>query len=63
MKSLLKYFRGYRKEAFSAPFFKILEAVFELLVPFVVARIIDVGIANGDRGYIVKMCGVLVDFR
>ena len=60
MKSLLKYFRGYRKEAFSAPFFKILEAVFELLVPFVVARIIDVGIANGDRGYIVKMCGVLV---
>lgn len=60
MRNLLKYFRGYGKEAFCAPFFKILEAVFELLVPFVVARIIDVGIPSGDKVYIVKMCGVLV---
>ncbi len=60
MKSLLKYFRGYGREAICAPFFKILEAVFELLVPFVVASIVDVGIPSGDRGYILKMCGVLV---
>ena len=57
---LLKYFRGYRAEAFSAPFFKILEAAFELMVPFVVAAIIDNGISTGDRGYILKMCGVMI---
>ena len=60
MKNLLKYFRGYTLEAFTAPFFKILEACFELLVPFVVAAIIDNGIPDGDRGYILKMCGVLI---
>lgn len=60
MKNLLKYFGGYRVEAFSAPFFKIIEAVFELLVPFVVAAIIDNGIPSGDKPYIFKMCGVLV---
>lgn len=60
MKNLLQYFKGYGREAFCAPFFKILEAVFELLVPFVVAAIIDAGIPSGDNGYILKMCGVLV---
>ena len=60
MKNLLPYFKGYRREAFSAPFFKIIEAVFELLVPFVVAAIIDNGINTGDKPYIYKMCGVLV---
>lgn len=60
MKNLLKYFKGYSLEAFSAPFFKILEAVFELLVPFVVAAIIDNGIPAGDKPYIYKMCGVLI---
>ena len=60
MKNLLKYFNGYSREAFSAPFFKILEAVFELLVPFVVAAIIDNGIPSGDKPYILKMCGVLI---
>ena len=60
MTPLLKYFRGYRAEAFSAPFFKILEAAFELMVPFVVAAIIDNGISTGDRGYILKMCGVMI---
>lgn len=60
MKNLLKYFKGYSLEAFSAPFFKILEAVFELLVPFVVAAIIDNGIPSGDKPYIFKMCGVLI---
>ncbi len=60
MKTLLKYFKGYTLEAFTAPFFKILEACFELLVPFVVAAIIDNGIPSGDRAYIYKMCGVLI---
>ena len=60
MKNLLKYFRGYGAVSFCAPFFKILEAVFELLVPFVVAAIIDNGIPSGDRPYIMKMCGLLV---
>ncbi len=60
MKTLLKYFKGYSLEAFTAPFFKILEACFELLVPFVVAAIIDNGIQGGDKPYIYKMCGALV---
>lgn len=60
MKNLLKYFRHYSLEAFSAPFFKIIEAVFELLTPVVVAKIIDNGIASADKPYILKMCGVLV---
>ena len=52
--------RGYGKECVLGPLFKLLEATFELLVPLVVAKIIDVGIANGDTGYIVKMCLVMV---
>ncbi len=60
MKKLMKYFKGYTLEAVCAPFFKIIEAVFELLVPFVVAAIIDNGIPAGDKPYIVKMCGVLI---
>ena len=45
MKRLLRYFRGYGKETFLAPLFKMLEAFFDLLVPMIVARIISVGIA------------------
>lgn len=60
MKRILKYMRGYGKECILGPLFKLLEATFELLVPLVVAKIIDVGIANGDTGYIVKMCLVMV---
>lgn len=62
MKRLLRYFKGCRKEAVLAPFFKIIEAIFELLVPLVVAAIIDKGIPNGDRGYILAMCGVMILF-
>lgn len=62
MKRLLRYFKGYRKEAVLAPLFKIIEAIFELLVPLVVAAIIDKGIPSGDRGYILAMCGVMVLF-
>ena len=60
MKRILKYMRGYGKECILGPLFKLLEATFELLVPLVVAKIIDIGIANGDTGYIVKMCLVMV---
>lgn len=62
MKKLLKYFKNYRKEAICAPVFKIIEAIFELLVPLVVAKIIDVGIPSGDKGYIVGMCGIMILF-
>jgi len=59
MKSLLKYLKNYKKESFFAPLFKMLEAIFELIVPLVVASIIDKGIANGDIAYILKGCAVL----
>lgn len=62
MKKLLKYFKNYRKEAICAPVFKIIEAIFELLVPLVVAKIIDVGIPSGNKGYIVGMCGIMILF-
>lgn len=60
MKGLLKYFKGYTVEAVCAPFFKIVEVAFELMVPLVVKSIIDVGIPSGDKGYIALMCGVMV---
>ena len=60
MKKLLKYLRGSRVQCVLAPLFKMLEAILELFVPLVVARIIDTGIANGDTSYIFKMCGLLV---
>lgn len=60
MKKLLIYLKGYGKECVLGPLFKLLEAIFELLVPLVVTSIIDVGIANEDTGYILKCCGILV---
>lgn len=60
MKSLLKYLKNYRKEAILAPLFKLLEALFELLVPLVIAYIIDVGIVNKDILLIYKMGGLLL---
>lgn len=60
MKSLLVYLKDYKKESILAPLFKMLEASFELLVPLVMAAVIDVGIANQDKPYIVKMCFVLI---
>lgn len=60
MKSLLVFLKNYKKECVLAPLFKMLEASFELIVPLVVSAIIDVGIANSDRGYIVQMCLVMV---
>ncbi len=60
MKSLLKYLSDYKKESVLGPLFKLLEASFELFVPLVMSAIIDTGIARGDTGYILRMCGVLV---
>lgn len=59
MKKLLIYLREYKKESVLGPLFKLLEASFELIVPLVVASMIDVGIANHDRGYILRMCLIM----
>lgn len=60
MKSLLKYLGKYKKESVLGPLFKLLEASFELLIPIVVARIVDVGIKSRDMNYILKMGGLMV---
>ena len=60
MRSLAVYLKSYTKESILAPLFKLLEVVFDLLVPIVVARMIDIGIANNDRGYIWGCFGVLL---
>lgn len=60
MKYLLNYIEQYKKESILAPLFKMLEALFDLFVPIVVAHIINVGIINKDTKYIVGCCGVLV---
>lgn len=56
MKKLFVYLRGFERECLLGPLFKLLEASFELIVPLIVARIIDGGILAGDRSYIVRMC-------
>lgn len=60
MKKLFVHMKSYKKECILGPLFKLLEASFELFVPLVVASIIDVGIANNDIQYIIKMCLILV---
>ncbi len=60
MKKLLKYIAEYKKECIIGPAVKLLEALFDLIVPLVIAAVIDNGIAKGDTGYIVRMCLVLV---
>lgn len=60
MKKILKYLKGYEKQCVLGPLFKLLEATFELLIPLVVASIVDTGIANRDTAYIVKMCIVMI---
>lgn len=60
MKKLLVYLKDYKKESVLGPLFKLLEATFELIVPLVMATIIDTGVATGDKSYIMKMCMVLV---
>ncbi|MBO4963092.1 MAG: ABC transporter ATP-binding protein [Clostridia bacterium] len=60
MKRFFYYFKGYVAETILSPLFKMLEAISELCVPLVVAKIIDVGVANGDRAYIIKYSLLLV---
>ncbi|MBQ4529392.1 MAG: ABC transporter ATP-binding protein [Lachnospiraceae bacterium] len=60
MKKLLVYLKDYKKETVLGPLFKLLEASFELIVPMVVAAIIDVGVNQRDAEYITKMCGVMI---
>ena len=60
MRSLAIYLKNYRKESILAPFFKFLEVVFDLLVPVVIAQIIDVGITGNDRPYIIERFFILV---
>ncbi len=60
MKKILVYLKDYKKEAVLGPLFKLLEASFELIVPLVMAAIIDTGVATGNQPYIMKMCLVLV---
>lgn len=60
MRKLLIYLKDYKKESILGPLFKLLEASFELIVPLVVASMIDVGIPAQDKGYIVKMALILV---
>ncbi len=60
MRQLLVYLKDYKKECILAPLFKMLEAVFELLAPLVMAAVIDTGIAQKDASYIIQMCFVMV---
>jgi len=60
MKKILYFLKDYKKESVIAPLFKMLEAIFELIVPLVVAQIIDIGISNGDKEYIFQRCGILI---
>lgn len=59
MSKLLKYLKKYKIESILAPFFKLIEVAFELTVPLIVSTIIDVGIENGDKVYIIKRCLLL----
>ncbi|WP_310604370.1 ABC transporter ATP-binding protein [Anaerosporobacter sp.] len=60
MKKLTRYLKSFKKQVIIGPFFKLLEAIFELIVPLVMASIIDKGIANGDKAYVLKMGGVMI---
>ena len=60
MKNLLIYLKKYRKESILAPLFKVLEVAFDLLVPVVVADMINVGVKNGDKAYMVRCALILL---
>ncbi|WP_022750123.1 ABC transporter ATP-binding protein [Lachnobacterium bovis] len=62
MRSLLVYLKEYKKESYLAPIFKMLEASFELIVPLIMAQVIDVGIKEANLSYIIRMCLLLVAF-
>lgn len=60
MKHLLPYLKKYKKESLIAPLFKMLEAIFDLIVPLIVANIVNVGIQTGDKGLILRDVGLMV---
>jgi len=60
MLKLIRFLRNYKKEVILGPLFKLFEAIFEIIVPLVMAKIIDVGIRNNDKTYIMQMCGVII---
>ncbi len=60
MQKLLKFLKPYKRICIIAPICKLSEAILELIVPVIMARIIDIGIANQDKAYIFKMCGLIV---
>ena len=60
MIKLIHYLRDYRKETILGPIFKLIEAIFELIIPLVMVRIIDIGVKNGDMSYVLKMGGVMI---
>ena len=60
MKKLASYLKRYTKESILAPLFKLLEVVFDLMVPLVVARMINIGVAGNDRGYMVRCFLILI---
>ena len=60
MKRIAKYLKGYGKECVLGPLFKMLEATLELIVPLIIAAIVDRGILPGNPGYVVRMCLILL---
>ena len=60
LKNLRQYLKGFEKECVLGPLFKLLEASFELMIPLVVAKIVDVGLAQGDRGKILLYCLIMI---
>ena len=60
MKRILVYLKPHTRDSILAPLFKLTEALLELLIPLIVASIIDVGVANGDTGYILSRCGWMI---
>ena len=60
MKQILPYLKAYTRDSILSPLFKLIEALLELLVPLIIADIIDVGVAAGDKGYILLRCGLMI---
>ena len=60
MKRILAYLKPHTRDSILAPLFKLTEALLELLIPLIVASIIDTGVATGDKGYILSRCGWMI---
>ena len=60
MKKIIGYLGEFKKEVILGPMFKLIEAIFELIIPMVMIKIIDVGVGNGDVSYVLKMGGIML---